>query len=305
VKLVGAPGAAPVAAGTCDASGPTPDLRVDASLGAADTFRYSPAIVTPYYFDDEGEFNLAYNQDATLYVSTYIQADGAYALAPLPMMPLAAWLAGRGGVAPHTELAVRVAAYDASGKAVSMSRISWDCTTGAILSIDHRGNAAAVSPFAAAVVEYYNAPLDHYFMTADSAEIHLLDAGNFAGWQRTGAQLTAYRERVDGTSPVCRFYIPPALGDSHFYSASPAECADVHARFPAFVYESADLFSFVLPDASGGCPTGLRPVYRLWNARADSNHRYTTSRAVKASLLGTGYVAEGYGADAVAFCALP
>ena len=28
-----------------------------------------------------------------------------------------------------------------------------------------------------------------------------------------------------GTSPVCRFYRAPGFGDSHFYSADPAECA--------------------------------------------------------------------------------
>ena len=35
---------------------------------------------------------------------------------------------------------------------------------------------------------------------------------------------------------------------------------------------------------------------------SDSNHRYTTDPAVKAQMIAKGYVAEGYGADAVAMC---
>ena len=107
-----------------------------------------------------------------------------------------------------------------------------------------------------------------------------------------------------GANPVCRFYLPPANGDSHFYSASPAECAEVAARFPAFVYEAPDVMYLALPDtATGACPPGTTPVYRLWNARADSNHRYTTDPAVKAAMLAQGYVAEGYGPDATIMCA--
>ena len=41
--------------------------------------------------------------------------------------------------------------------------------------------------------------------------------------------------------PVCRFYIPPAQGDSHFYSASPTGCAQTHSRFPAFIEESTNV----------------------------------------------------------------
>jgi hypothetical protein len=40
----------------------------------------------------------------------------------------------------------------------------------------------------------------------------------------------------------------------------------------------------------------------VWNARADSNHRYTTSRAVRDAMVAQGYVAEGDGPDKIAFC---
>jgi hypothetical protein len=77
-------------------------------------------------------------------------------------------------------------------------------------------------------------------------------------------------------------------------------------HWPDWLVESDNVFQIHLPDkATGACPDGTIPVYRLWNQRADSNHRYTTSTAIKAQMLAAGYVAEGYGPDAVAMCALP
>jgi hypothetical protein len=60
-----------------------------------------------------------------------------------------------------------------------------------------------------------------------------------------------------------------------------------------------------LPDpVSGVCPSGGVPVYRLWNNRIDSNHRYTTRAAIRDQMVAKGYVAEGYGPDSVALCGL-
>jgi hypothetical protein len=62
-----------------------------------------------------------------------------------------------------------------------------------------------------------------------------------------------------------------------FLLRSPGECAEVRAKFPSFVYEAADVMFVALPDlTSGQCPPDTQKVYRLWNNRADSNHRYTT-----------------------------
>ena len=59
-----------------------------------------------------------------------------------------------------------------------------------------------------------------------------------------------------------------------------------------------------LPNTTtGACPAGTVPVYRLWNQRFDSNHRFTTDPVVKAQMVARGYVAEGYGPDAVSMCA--
>ncbi|MFO1322920.1 MAG: hypothetical protein U1F15_02545 [Burkholderiales bacterium] len=170
------------------------------------------------------------------------------------------------------------------------------------------GTYAAVIPLPQppkqAVVEYYHAGLDHYFISALPADIAALDSGALKGWARTGRTFNAYLSPADGTNPVCRFYLPPANGDSHFLSASPAECAEVRAKFPSFAYEAADVMYVALPDvATGLCPEGLVPVHRLWNNRADSNHRYTTDAADKATMIAKGYVAEGYGPDATIMCA--
>jgi hypothetical protein len=167
-------------------------------------------------------------------------------------------------------------------------------------------NAAAPPPIltTAEAIEFYNASLDHYFISASQPEIEALDAGRFVGWARTGQTINVYAEDAQIASPVCRFYLPPAYGDSHFYSASSAECSQVAARFPYFVYESADVFRVDMPDTiTGACPNGETPVYRVWNNRADTNHRYTTSRAIRDQMVAFGYVAEGYGPDAVIMCA--
>jgi len=159
------------------------------------------------------------------------------------------------------------------------------------------------------VVEFYNAALDHYFVTASAEEIAKLDNGTFVGWQRTGQSFKALdaADTSPGAAPVCRFYGLPAAGlDSHFYSASVKECNEVKQKFAqAWLFESANVFGMYLPDTtSGACPANTIPVYRLWNKRTDSNHRYTTSTATFDAMVAKGYVAEGYGSGArpVAMC---
>jgi glucose/arabinose dehydrogenase len=160
------------------------------------------------------------------------------------------------------------------------------------------------APGVADVIEFYHAALDHYFISSLAADIDAIDSGRFQGWTRTGRTFKAYSTMQAGASAVCRFYIPPAAGDSHFLSASPIECAEVLAKFPAFTYESPAVMYEFLPDlASGACPQSTVPVYRVWNRRADSNHRYTTDRALRDTMVAQGYVAEGYGPDAVVMCA--
>ena len=177
------------------------------------------------------------------------------------------------------------------------------------LAVACLASALCAAAHAETVVEYYNAALDHYFITPLGNEIDALDSGRIAGWTRTGLAFDASSAPAPGLSPVCRFYIPPEHGNSHFLSASPAECAAVLAKVPVdpnfsnYVYETPDEFYIALPDAStGACPAGTSPVYRLWNQRPDSNHRYTAEPATRAAMIARGYAPEGYGALGVAMC---
>ena len=159
-------------------------------------------------------------------------------------------------------------------------------------------------------VEYYYGQLDHYFLSADPAEINALDTGAFPGWVRTGQTygVVPARSAGAGFGPVCRFYGSPAAGlDSHFYSASPEECAAVLAKWPlAWLPESNNVFQTYLPDLTTGlCPVGLLPVYRLYDNRVDVNHRYTTSLVIKQQMVAAGWIPEGYGESATVWCAIP
>ncbi len=165
-------------------------------------------------------------------------------------------------------------------------------------------------------IEFYNATLDHYFLSINPQEVADLDLGVHVGWKRSGQAFSVYGSGAAAVAagivsdPACRFYIPPQHGDSHFFSIDPAECVAVankvqtEPNYSGYVYETANAFYATLPDsATGACPVAMVPVYRLWNQRADSNHRYTTDPVIKAQMLAKGYIAEGNGPDAVAMCA--
>ena len=148
------------------------------------------------------------------------------------------------------------------------------------------------------VVEFYNAGLQHYFISADPAQTAVLDGGAFGGvWKRTGSAFSAWdiAGAPAGTVPVCRFFgtdryrtngsrIGP---NSHFYTADPAECAFVKTAwqsvandgisYPAWTFE-ANAFAVKLP-AGGACPAGTQSLYRSYNngALGDPNHRYSTN----------------------------
>ncbi len=154
------------------------------------------------------------------------------------------------------------------------------------------------------MIEYHHAAFDHYFMTADGVEIAALDAGAFAGWRRTGASFDAF-QRGTPTTASCRFYLPPPHGDTHFYSANPAECDAVRTGLPGAILEKPEAMYVEFPDpVSGQCPfpEHIRPLYRVWNARADTNHRYTTDRSVRDAMVAAGGIAEGFGPEAVTMC---
>ena len=147
------------------------------------------------------------------------------------------------------------------------------------------------------VIEFYHAGLNHYFVTALASEIMLLDGGFVPGWERTGFRFLAYASAGSGRSPVCRYYLIPEVGNSHFYSASPSECALVAQQFgSAWVLETSTAYYTALPDVTtGACPTGTQAVYRYFRP-SELNHRFTIEVTVANELKATpGWTPEGYG----------
>jgi hypothetical protein len=170
------------------------------------------------------------------------------------------------------------------------------------------GQSASVQPgpTSALAVEFYNATLDHYFLTHIANEISDLDTGVHPGWMRTQQSFRVFTSSSAQTSPVCRFYIPPASGDSHFYGRGTQECTETGQKFPTFVNEDSQFFHVILP-AAGVCPAGTIPVYRVFNNRPGSaNHRYTIDRNIRDLMVSQQHwIAEGDGPDLVVMCVPP
>lgn len=154
------------------------------------------------------------------------------------------------------------------------------------------------------VVEYFNSTLDHYFISWAIGEITSLDGGTPSGWARTGKTFQTMLPGQTGASPICRFYIPPHLGNSHFFGRGTAECGATAQANPTFVLESSEFMNMLLP-ANGACPADTVQVYRVFSNRTDANHRYMTDKATRAEMVTQGWLVEGDGPDAVVMCAPP
>jgi hypothetical protein len=148
----------------------------------------------------------------------------------------------------------------------------------------------------ATVVEYYDAHDDLYFVTASASEAAVIDGGadnvESSTWSRTGYTFQAYTSTGPGND-VCRFFDPniPPVG-IHFYTALPAECAQVKATLPAWQFESGDVFNIELP-TNGVCPSGTIPVYRYFDQRVNESWRFITDPTVEAAMLAKGWAYEG------------
>lgn len=164
----------------------------------------------------------------------------------------------------------------------------------------------AAPPGAVPVVEYYNAELDHYFLTAAPAEIAALDASG-GGFTRSGYLFYAYADpslAPPSAQPVCRFYAGPSQQiDSHFFTASASECQFV-AQYWAGVWhlETPAAFYIQVPDSVGDCPANTLPVYRFFDNRRDANHRYSIDLSVRRGMINKAWVAEGTGVNGAVFC---
>jgi serine protease len=156
------------------------------------------------------------------------------------------------------------------------------------------------------VIEYYRADKDHYFMTANASEEAFVDSYLAGTFQRTGELFYAWADPALAPAdavPVCRFYSPLPLIDSHFYTAFPDECNFVVSHWSnVWLLESRAAFYVVPADSLGNCRAGTLPVYRFFDNRNDANHRHTINLSVRREMLNRGWAPEGIGPNAVAFC---
>jgi serine protease len=156
------------------------------------------------------------------------------------------------------------------------------------------------------VIEYYRADKDHYFMSANAAEIAFTDTVLSGTFQRTGELFYAWTNPAlapNTAKPVCRFYSRLPLIDSHFYTAIASECQYVLTHEAStWTLENPAAFYVLLPDATGACPASTAPVYRFFDNRNDANQRHTIDLSVQRAMINRGWVPEGSGPNAVAFC---
>ena len=197
--------------------------------------------------------------------------------------------------------------------AAALACLAWLSTANAVPYFDYDpGVDAEPVP----VYEYHQSEYDLYFITASAAEVRAIDGGAFLGWQRVDARpafsvFTSPVRMFTGSvylsaHRVCRYFVPPA---SHFFSLDISECETVGRTYPEFVLETRAAFYAWRPTATGICPQPqglglprLAPVYRLWNARTLTNHRFTTSAAQRDAMIAGGWVSEGAGPLGVAMC---
>jgi hypothetical protein len=186
-----------------------------------------------------------------------------------------------------------------------------DGTTGSNKSTNFEGQMSTINaaPPTATVIEYHHAVFDHYFITPVAAEIALLDAHAppFQDWSRTGFTFNVY---INAGAPVssvaiCRFFNTSfAPKSSHFYAPHGGVCEDTLRLFPDWGLEDDKLFNMMMPDATGACPAGTIPVYRLYNGGMGGapNHRFVTSLAERQKMIDLMYLPEGNGIG-VGMCA--
>ena len=169
-----------------------------------------------------------------------------------------------------------------------------------VLLVDYTA-PAALYPGEADTIEYFNAALGHYFITAFPAEAAMLDAGVIVpGWTRTGYAFKSWTLDSGYGLPACRFFGTPGIGpNSHFFTIDAAECAYVRTN-PLWMFEGY-AFAEEAPIA-GDCPAYRVPVVRLYNngMGGQASHRFLTSKSEMIAMLGRGWSIEG-----TVFCAAP
>ena len=166
-------------------------------------------------------------------------------------------------------------------------------------------DTSVAPPSSAKAIEYYYPTFDHYFVTADPAEIAALDGGVFPGWVRTGETYAVETTVANGLNPSCRFFSASfAPKSSHFYTPYTLECNLLKAgtvwQFEGIVWQQR------LRGIDGYCPPGFEPYYRLYNNGAGGApaHRYTIKSSIVSQMQAQGWIVEG-AVETNAFACVP
>ena len=156
------------------------------------------------------------------------------------------------------------------------------------------------------IVEYYNADLDHYFITAEGAEAVIVDSGAAGRWERTGESFWGWADRASApaeASPVYRFYAGGTT-NSHFYTALESEKSSLIALNPSnqadkgWAYEGIAFYALASDaKATTFCKPGWRVTQRAYNdgfrRGTGSNHRYIMNPGVLDAMRNRGWQPEG------------
>jgi serine protease len=156
---------------------------------------------------------------------------------------------------------------------------------------------------AVAVIEYYRADLDHYFITADAAEINHYDTVLAGVFKRTGNVFYAYASAATAPAnaqPVCR-YTAGGLINSEFFSASAADCAAL-SRNKAWAQQTAAAFWIAPANANGACASNQLPVYRFFNNRNDANQRHTLDLTERRAMINRAWILDAPSPNGAVWC---
>ncbi|TMG88280.1 MAG: hypothetical protein E6H76_09745 [Betaproteobacteria bacterium] len=183
------------------------------------------------------------------------------------------------------------------------------------VAINFAGDSASVTAApppsqTATAVEYYYDVWNFYFETSFPDEIAALDGGAFGGaWKRTGETFKVWPSASNPAAvPTCRFFSTAFTPkSSHFYTPFASECLFRQtdpASSAAWQLETAAAFYLELTDASGNCPAGTAPLYRVFNNGMNGapNHRFTPNRVTRDHMVMLGWLQEGNGPDVIFAC---
>ena len=153
------------------------------------------------------------------------------------------------------------------------------------------------APSPVPISEFRNRVLDHYILS-DRFESGAIAAGAAGpGWESTREGFTTIAPGIcTGSQAVFRFYAPSVK--SHLYTMDPVECGHLRKPGTGWIHEGIAFGAWKPVD--GECPQGKRPVWGIFNNRADPNHRYLANPSRLSEDLLRGWVYEG-----VAFCVSP